>query len=405
MEQNLDSTTKTYDGLLRLGYVANLRGAAYLKELQEVLNGTEEEPSSQSIRERVNVAEIIFINRSGYPQDAAGRKITEKRAVYKAFDTGYKNVNGEAVYGWFEKDQDTGRFNGVAWGTMQQLRAYARIRSFIAKSFRMGDFYFEDIDACQTFLDDIAGSTIPENWRFKNKPSALNHPILKTYLETIFVKLKREGKVLKSSDGKHIMFNSNLLDKFFHALYIIAEVKEAEGIEVYLNPIRTAEESYATLRKYGFEGQKPEPPVFFTDVNEVIYNTSPDWRIDKDYSSLSHIIEERNYRFPERVRGLSTDQLARKLYEAIGYALAIAQRNYKYIVPIYYPRMDDICFLMPIFLEGTYSASPDFALVLQRDKKNKMYIAKTILDLETGYQDARLIAKPDESWLNPVTLR
>ena len=67
--------------------------------------------------------------------------------------------------------------------------------------------------------------------------------------------------------------------------------------------------------------------------------------------------------------------------------------------------MDDICFLMPIFLEGTYSASPDFALVLQRDKENMMYIAKTILDLETGYQDARLIAKPDESWLNPVTLK
>ena len=88
MEQKLDSTTKTYDGLLRLGYVANLRGAAYLKELQEVLNGTEEEPSSQSIRERVNAAEIIFINRSGYPQDAAGRKITERHAVYKAFDTG-----------------------------------------------------------------------------------------------------------------------------------------------------------------------------------------------------------------------------------------------------------------------------------------------------------------------------
>lgn len=405
MEQILDSVTKTYDGLLRIGYVANLRGGTYIKELQEVLSGTEEEPSSKSIRERANAAEIILLNRHGYPTDAAGRLIPAKLAVYKAFDTGYRNSAGDNVFGWFEKDSDSGRFNGVSWGTMPQLRAYARIRSFTAKSFRMGDFYFEDIDACQAFLEDIANSTIPENWRFKNKQSALNHPILKTYLETIFLKLKREGKVLKSQDGKHIMFNSNLLDKFFHALYIIAEVKEAEGIEVYLNPIRTAEESYATLRKYGFEGQKPMPPVFFTDVNEVIYNTSSEWRIDKDYGSLSHIIEERNYRFPEKVRGLSTDQLARKLYEAIGYALAIAQRNYKYIVPIYYPRMDDICFLMPIFLEGTYSASPDFALVLQRDNDNKMYIAKTILDLESGYQDARLIAKPDESWLNPVTLK
>ena len=101
MEENY-SSQKAYDGLLRIGYVANLRGAAYLKELQEVLSGTEEDPTSQSIRERVNAAEIILINRSGYPQDAAGRKITERRAVYKAFDTGYKNANGEAVFGWFE---------------------------------------------------------------------------------------------------------------------------------------------------------------------------------------------------------------------------------------------------------------------------------------------------------------
>ena len=52
---------------------------------------------------------------------------------------------------------------------------------------------------------------------------------------------------------------------------------------------------------------------------------------------------------------------------------AIAQRNYKYIVPIDYPRFDNISFLMPIFLDGAYSASPDFALVLQTDRGNKLY--------------------------------
>ena len=75
MEQILDSVTKTYDGLLRIGYVANLRGGTYIKELQEVLSGTEEEPSSQSIRERANAAEIILLNRHGYPTDAAAPQL------------------------------------------------------------------------------------------------------------------------------------------------------------------------------------------------------------------------------------------------------------------------------------------------------------------------------------------
>lgn len=144
---------------------------------------------------------------------------------------------------------------------------------------------------------------------------------------------------------------------------------------------------------------------FFEDLSEVIFNTSDNWKIDKDFNSLSHIIEKRIDRFPVQMRDKSPDLLARKLYDAIGFAMAIAQRNYKYIVPIYYPRFDSISFLMPIFLDGAYSASPDFALVLQTDREHHLYIARTILDLESGYQDARLIAKPDESWLNPVTLK
>lgn len=403
--EEINASPKAYDGLLRIGYVANLRNGTYLKELQDVLSGTDQEPTSQEIRNRANSAEILSLNWSGYTTDSKGRQVTERWVKFKAFDTGYTSISGEAVYGWFEKDANTGKFTGVSWGTLKELRAYGSIRKTMERSFKMGDFYFENIDACEEFLEDIANSTIPESWKFKNKQSVLKHPILKMYLETIFVKLKKEGKVLKSADGKYIMFNTNLLDKFFHALYIIAEVKQADDLEVYLNPIRTAEESYSTLRRYGFEGQHPEPPVFFEDVNEVIFNTSSEWRIDKDYNSLSHIIETRIERFPQHMRDKSPDLLARKLYDAIDFALAIAQRNYKYIVPIYYPRFDNISFLMPIFLDGAYSASPDFALVLQTDRENKLYIARTILDLEAGYQDARLIAKPDESWLNPITLK
>lgn len=404
MERSLNSL-KAHDGLLKIGFVSNLRGGAYLKELQDALTGTDEEPTAQEIRNRANASEIISLNYSGYEQDSKGKKAEESKAQFKAFNSGYKKASGEDIYGWFEKDPDSDTFRGVNWGTINEIRAYGSIRKMMARSFRMGDFYFSNIDECQAFLEDIAESTIPEIWKFSNRQSVIKRPILKSYIENIFIKLKKEGKVLKSDDGKYIMFNTNLIDKFFHALYIIAEVKQADSLEVYLNPIHTAEESYSTLRKYGFEGKHPQAPTFFEDLSEVIFNTSDNWKIDKDFNSLSHIIEKRIDRFPVQMRDKSPDLLARKLYDAIGFAMAIAQRNYKYIVPIYYPRFDSISFIMPIFLDGAYSASPDFALVLQTDREHHLYIARTILDLESGYQDARLIAKPDESWLNPVTLK
>lgn len=87
-----------------------------------------------------------------------------------------------------------GNFVGVTWGTLQELRAYARLREKTTHLFKMGDFYFNNIDDCQAFLEDIAEATIPESWKYRNKNTTIKYPILKSYLETLFVKLKKKGK-------------------------------------------------------------------------------------------------------------------------------------------------------------------------------------------------------------------
>lgn len=396
-------TQKKKEGLFRFGFVTNLREATYVKELHDYLDGSDEEPTSMEIRRRADTSPMLFFNEHGYPQGRDKKPVDAISAKFKAFNSEYKNADGKDVYGWFEKNEDTGIFEGVSWGSIEDLRAYASFKETMHHSFRMGEFYFENSDSCDSFLENVASKTIPESWQYKSKQTRWKYPILKSYLEHVFTKLKREGKVLRNYSSRYIIFNTNLLDRYFNALYIIAEVRKAADIEVYYNPVVVSKESHRLLLQYGFEDVNPEPPMFFNDINEVVFNTH--WKIDKDFGALSHIIEERIERFPVQWRTKSPDILARRLYEAIDYAVAIAQRNYKYIVPIYYPRFDSISFLMPIFLEGAYNVVPDFALVLQTDKENNIYIARTILDLESGYQDARLIAKPDESWLNPLNLK
>ena len=68
---------------------------------------------------------------------------------------------------------------------------------------------------------------------------------------------------------------------------------------------------------------------------------------------------------------------------------------------MYYPAKKRIQLLMPIYLETSYTSRPDFALVLTPHAQEKLYTPETILGLDEVYQDARLIAKPEESWLNP----
>ena len=46
--------------------------------------------------------------------------------------------------------------------------------------------------------------------------------------------------------------------------------------------------------------------------------------------------------------------------------------------------------------------TPDFALVLTPE--GGIYVPETILPIKGAYQNARLIAMPDEAWLRPDTL-
>ena len=336
-----NETTKTKEGLFRFGLVANLKQGVFLKELHRVIEGAVEElPTSQELRAIADDAETIYLNASGYPKDRDGSRVTESTSKFIAFNTGYQTLDGEDVYGWFEKEEN-GVFVGVNWNTLSEIRTYASVQKFQLKSFKMGKFYFKDLEDCNAFLEDLAGKTIHEDWNYKKKPSKISAPILRSYIQTLFSKLEQEqkagehDKIIRSKDGSHIIFNTNLLDHFFNDEYIIAEVKKiSDTEEVYINLVRISKDSGSDLIKYGFpRNVAPKPPKFFENVNEVIFH--PEYDIEKSYQNLDHIIKKRLFRFPEEMRGLSSEYLASKLYNAIDYALAIAQRNYKYIVPIY----------------------------------------------------------------------
>ena len=393
--------TSPKTGLLKLGYVTNLKNCK--TELNELLTD-EKQVSTAELNALVDGASIVYLNKYGYAQSRSGEDVTRKDAAYLYFETGLADTTGNPIIGWFEKRGKEPVFKGVLWGSKATLDA--KIRA--SRMFHWGDLYFKNEEEGLAFLEDIAASTIPETWSFKNKPSAVNHPILKSYIENTFEVLKKEAergaknKLVYSQDGKFLVFNTNLLDKFFHEILIVVEVrKQKDGSELLMSPRRVRKE--LELRKLGFaKDVRPEQPHFFEKVEEVIYQ--PTWTIDKDFDKFTHIIEERRQRFPIEMQAASSDELGRKLDDAITFAVAIAQRNYKFIVPMYRPQTGKIQLLMPIYLKGTYSSKPDFALILTPDKENEYYTPETILPLDAVYQNARLIAKPDDTWLNPDTI-
>ena len=314
------------------------------------------------------------------------------------------SVNGEALVGWFTKNK-LGRFEGISWGTERDFKAAQDLR----EQFFVGRMAFDSIEKCNIFLEELKGKIIPEPWEYKRKKDdTFKNPILKSYLQFELDRLFYEQDVLNYPDrvitnesNNKVWFNTNLINIYGKELFLVGTLLEISN-KIYIGDLEI-QPSIREMRQMGFgSSKKPLPPEFFKDINEIFFHW--DWEIDLDMIKSEHIIGDRKERFPEKYHNMTTDSLGRTLDTAIELARSIAQRNYKFIVPMYYPTANRIQLLMPIYLENSYSGKPDFALVLTPHPNEKCYTPETILGLDEVYQDARLIAKPEESWLNPDML-
>jgi hypothetical protein len=394
----MTSEKDTRRGVTAFGYVTNL--TTFVKEANEKLDKNETPFRTVELNALV---EKMTTDKSVQFRNKFGKPAEEQNAHYALMDTSRKAHNGKNLLAYYERHKTDKNWTGVFFATEPELNRIIKEKTM----FRIGGILFENWRDGLQFLEDLKAKCIPEKWSYQNHQTGMPHPILKSYIENTFEKLLVEGdgrKIMKSDNGKHAIFNTGLLDRFFHEVFIILNTITEDDELSYRNPFIMT--SLTDLTKTGFsvDGKKikkfedlPEPAVFFTNINDVIFQ--PSIEIDRDYDRFTHIIEERRERFPKEDQERDSTELARKLDNAINDAIAIAKRNYKMIVPMYRPQEDKLQLLMPIYLSGSFTRKPDFALVLNLE--HGIYSPETILPLDAAYQNARLIAKPDELWLNP----
>jgi len=397
----MDTNSKqTVYGLKKFGFISNC--STQLSQLNYLLQGTGRTLKNYELDAIVDSLETTNLNSFGC-DNFHGVPIDDAHAVYKIINTGLKTSSGEEIVGLFKRDLKRKTYEGVTWTSRKGIR----VEISLAGKPHMGEIYFNTKDAMNKFLDTIATCAIPEPWEFSGKTHSCKHPILKSYLENIFGKLRKEdeegkeNKVVYSSDRQHVLFNTNLPDTFGNDILILAEVRrKVNGSEYFENPgmFKTGLLGRRQLKFSDFAN--PEPATFFEDVNEVIFQSS--WQIDTNFEHLFHIIQDNRQRFPKEYQAKDPAQVAGDLEKAIAMATRMAKRNFKYIAPMYRPQKDRIQLLMPIYLSGSYKQAPDFALVLTPEEG--IYLPETILPIEGAYQNARLIAMPDEAWLKPETI-
>lgn len=392
-----NKTNPNVFGLKKFGYITDF--SAQLAQINHLLQGTGKSLKYHEVDAIVDGLPVTNLNSRGW-NNFYGKPISDGYAAYKVIDTKIKTASGENIVGLFFKNHKHRTFEGVTWTTLRGIRTEIDL----AKRFRLDNIFFASKESLESFLERIASNAVQEEWGFDNN---YKYPILKSYIEYTFCKLRKEAeegkenKIVHSTDGQHILFNTNLPDTFGNDILILADVRNKPNGEKYYENPRMFTSGIQGRRENGFQDNaNPEPATFFEDVNEVIFQSN--WKIDDNFDHLFHIIEDNRSRFPKEFQRKSPAQVAGDLSKAIDLAKRMAKRNFKYIAPMYRPQMNRIQLLMPIYLNGSYKQAPDFALVLTPEKG--IYVPETILLIKDAYKNARLIAMPDEAWLRPETV-
>ncbi len=245
---------------------------------------------------------------------------------------------------------------------------------------------------------------IKENWKFNSKNR------LGFYLRGICLFVWREQKnnpelirgngYTFSDDMKYCIINTGLMDTYGNFIYLI---DHSPSVPDFYTKVVSIMYNKAALLKFNFDINNvkylPSPIKFVNSNTELIFDAQyDDFDLD-DTSHLFHIINERIGRFPDKYAKESPLVICERIKSAIRQATLISQTDYKYVVPKYDFSRKQIQFLIPLYLDNTLDTSPELTLVVGK-QLNGIWSIYTVLYSDDAYDDARLISRASDSWLN-----
>ena len=277
------------------------------------------------------------------------------------------------------------------------------------------------------FLETLRKYALDETWTFNNDDNQnWGMPILWSYIRYTFCRLQHQNKVVYSIENEYAAFNTGLVDKrYLSIIALFKRNKPGHKSEWLFDDFVIAGEGKGKIISNKFD--KDIKPATYTDCsNELIYDVeNGDPVIDYEHIFIRRLerlpleflrlntkldledinLLEKNERaqYYELLRNTikSNSTIYRALVNRMGDAIELAIKrvrwNYKNAVPMFYPKRNKMCFLLPLCLID--DDKEDLALVVNKTPANK-YEGVTILPLDLAYTDARVVARPNSEWLD-----
>lgn len=231
-------------------------------------------------------------------------------------------------------------------------------------------------------LVELKNLAITENW---NLNGCNSNKILLNFILHTFSKIKQENKIVYSNSQKYSCFNTGLLTENYENIYGFFVKNKNPNHRVNYFFLGWKKESDNDLLKFNI---LPDSANYFHEPSNLLYDPNLDLRVN-----LDHILNDNYERFPEELKQKSKYEIRNNLMGAIELIKKKVKMNYKTAIPQYFN--SNIQLLLPLCFSDKQLA--DLALVV--NKNVNFYTGRTCLTLEMAYNNARLIARPDQEWL------
>ncbi|KAJ4355796.1 uncharacterized protein N0V89_003817 [Didymosphaeria variabile] len=246
-------------------------------------------------------------------------------------------------------------------------------------------------------LSELAHLAEKEDWtgtKADGTPATPENQILNNYISYTYQRLVIQEKITISDNGEYVTFNTGLLDLheqkifgFFHR-----NRKAQAGKQDWLFIRWVVESDRDFMNNFSIP---PNMAEYVTASADLVYDYRRQLVLD-----YAHVLVDNLDRFPLDLQKHPC-RARMGLDAAVARTLKRLRRNYKLAIPQWYPRLgkEGAQLLLPLDLTG--SGTADLALVV--GTAGDRYRAGTVLSLEMAYSNARLVARPDSEWLQPLS--
>ncbi|MCL2522805.1 MAG: DUF3825 domain-containing protein [Erysipelotrichales bacterium] len=238
-------------------------------------------------------------------------------------------------------------------------------------------------------IDYLARIAEKEAWSFNEK----NNSILLSYFNNTFTQCYKENKIMYAEDEKSCCFNTGLLTSHGHDIIALFNRNANPNLmlEWYFK-------GFCEKSDRDFMDAFPEvPEVAEYTQNFIEYYFNPKKNIE---INSNHILDE-NWENISKIIPLDKSIVKVLLFGVLEEAKKKVKRNPRLVVPQLY--RNEIVYLLPINIPIGSEKFITFALAVQETESGQ-YRANTIFTLDVAYKKARMLMKPDSSWLSEQTV-